>query len=179
MATAGVRFAELLTASRFTEPNPSLIETATELRAATPAQTIDQVVGWVHGALEYVRGVTSVKTCATEAFEAKRGVCQDFAHLALSMLRACGIPARYVSGYLHPDPEAAVGEEALGESHAWVEAWAGDWWGVDPTNEMTVGLRHILVARGRDYGDVAPIKGIYAGGAEHESTVTVSITRTV
>ncbi|HEY3942644.1 MAG TPA: transglutaminase family protein [Acidimicrobiales bacterium] len=179
VAVAGTRFAELMTASRFTEPSPALAAAAAELVEPTPTQTIERVVGWVHGALHYVPGVTSVKTSATEAFESGRGVCQDFAHLALSVLRLCGIPARYVSGYLHPDPEATVGLEAVGESHAWIEAWAGDWWGLDPTNDIPIGLRHILVARGRDYGDVAPIKGIYAGGSDHSVEVAVRITRTV
>jgi transglutaminase-like putative cysteine protease len=176
---AGARFAELLTTSQFTQATPPLAATAADLRAATPMETVEQVVGWVHGALEYVRGVTTVKTSAAEAFAARRGVCQDFAHLALSMLRSCGIPARYVSGYLHPEPEAAIGVEAVGESHAWVEAWVGDWWGIDPTNRIPIGLRHILVARGRDYGDVIPIRGVYAGRAEHETSVAVTITRTV
>lgn len=172
------RHAELLAASRYTAPGGDLVEVAGSLRAATPRATVEAVVAWVMGSLDYVRGVTHVHTSAAEAFAAGSGVCQDFAHLALAVLRAGGVPARYVSGYLHPDPEAGVGEEAVGESHAWVEAWLGDWWGWDPTNGVPAGRRHVVVARGRDYADVAPVRGIYAGGPEHETAVAVRITRT-
>lgn len=178
VAVAADRHAELLSPSRYTQPSEELVAASHALRAASPRETIEAVVGWAHDSLEYVRGVTHVHTSATEAFTAGSGVCQDFAHLALAVLRAGGIPARYVSGYLHPDPEAAIGVEAVGESHAWVEAWAGDWWGLDPTNGMDIGHRHVVVARGRDYADVAPVRGIYAGNAEHQASVTVRITRT-
>ena len=172
------RHAELLAPSQYTTPGSDLVEVSRGLRSASPRATAEAVVDWVHGSLEYVRGVTHVQTSATEAFAAGSGVCQDFAHLALAVLRAGGIPARYVSGYIHPDAEAEVGEEAAGESHAWVEAWLGDWWGWDPTNGVDVGHRHVVVARGRDYADVAPVRGIYAGGADHEAAVSVRITRT-
>lgn len=171
------RHAEFLAPSQYTAPRLDLVEVSRSLRAPAPRATVEAVVGWVKDSLEYVRGVTHVHTSAVEAFVAGSGVCQDFAHLALTVLRAGGIPARYVSGYLHPDPEAEVGEEAVGESHAWVEAWLGDWWGWDPTNGVDVGHRHVVVARGRDYADVAPVRGIYAGGAEHETAVSVRITR--
>jgi transglutaminase-like putative cysteine protease len=147
------------------------------LRAPTPVATVEQVVGWVHGSLTYAPGMTHVHTSAVEAFAARNGVCQDFAHLALTMLRASGLPARYVSGYFHHDEDSAIGEETAGESHAWVEAWLGDWWGIDPTNGGLAGLRHVIVARGRDYGDVPPVRGIYAGEADHEAAVTVRTTR--
>jgi transglutaminase-like putative cysteine protease len=87
------------------------------------------------------------------------------------------VPARYVSGYFHPDPDAEVGVRAVGESHAWVETWTGDWWPIDPTNPSDVALRHVVVAYGRDYGDVAPLKGIYSGGPSAGSEVTVEVTR--
>jgi transglutaminase-like putative cysteine protease len=172
------RHAELLAPSQYTAPGPDLVDVSNSLRSVTPRATAEAVVEWVRGSLEYVRGVTHVQTSAVEAFATGSGVCQDFAHLALAVLRAVGIPARYVSGYIHPDADAEVGEEAVGESHAWVEAWLGDWWGWDPTNGVDVGHRHVVVARGRDYADVAPVRGIYAGGAEHEAAVSVRITRT-
>ena len=78
-------------------------------------------------------------TSATDAWQAREGVCQDFAHLTLLLLRAMGIPARYVSGYLHTKPDAEVGETVVGESHAWIEAWTGGWWGYDPTNDVPIG----------------------------------------
>jgi transglutaminase-like putative cysteine protease len=131
-----------------------------------------------HGSLSYVRGVTTVHTSANEAFSDGAGVCQDFAHLALAMTKSVGLPSRYVSGYFHPEADATIGEEITGESHAWVEVWTGAWWGYDPTNDCPVGERHVAVGRGRDYSDVPPVKGIYAGNAEHTMNVGVHIART-
>jgi transglutaminase-like putative cysteine protease len=175
-ATSG-KLAEFRAPSRFTEPNGELIEKAQELRRASPCDTIEEIVAYVHSSLEYMKGVTGVQTSAEQAFAARRGVCQDFAHLALVVLRAAGLPARYVSGYLHPELEPTVGAGATGESHAWVEAWAGRWWGQDPTHDVAIGQRHVIVARGRDYSDVAPLRGVYAGTAEHDTSVVVTITR--
>ena len=88
-----------------------------------------------------------------------------------------GIPARYVSGYLHPARKADIGERLAGESHAWVEAWTGGWWGFDPTNLEPIGHRHVAIARGRDYADVAPVRGVHSGGGEAALEVEVSSTR--
>jgi transglutaminase-like putative cysteine protease len=93
------------------------------------------------------------------------------------MLRALGLAARYVSGYLHPRPSAAIGESVVGQSHAWVEWWAGRWTAYDPTNGVPVGERHVVVGRGREYGDVPPLKGVYAGPKSTGQAVEVSITR--
>jgi transglutaminase-like putative cysteine protease len=123
-------------------------------------------------------GVTGVRTSAQEAWQDGRGVCQDFAHIALGALRALGVPARYVSGYLHPDPAAPVGRTVTGQSHAWVEWWAGDWYGFDPTNGKVAGLDHVVVATGRDYGDVSPFRGVISGGAGSRMDVRVELTRT-
>jgi transglutaminase-like putative cysteine protease len=170
--------AEFRAPSRFTEPSAELAEKSRQLRRRSPVETIEAIVGYAHGSLEYTTGVTGVHTSAQQAFAEGRGVCQDFAHLALLLLRAAGIPARYVSGYLHPERDPAIGESAKGESHAWIEAWAGGWWGHDPTHDVEIGLRHVVVARARDYADVAPMRGVYAGTADHETSVVVSITRT-
>ena len=98
--------------------------------------------------------------------------------MALSCLRAVGLPARYVSGYLHPGgAEAAVGVTAIGESHAWVEVWLGSWWPWDVTGMVPVGERHVVVARGREYGDVPPLKGVYSGGGSQSLGVEVEVTR--
>jgi transglutaminase-like putative cysteine protease len=97
--------------------------------------------------------------------------------VTLSLLREAGVPARYVSGYLHPTKEPAIGETVLGESHAWVEAWLGSWWGFDPTNGIPAGERHVVVARARDYNDLPPLKGVYAGGGMQSLGVTVEVTR--
>ena len=104
------------------------------------------------------------------------GVCQDYSHTLLSLLRPLGIPARYVSGYLH-DEEESPGLTVVGESHAWIEVWNGGWEAYDPTNDRSVGSAHVVVARGRDYADVPPLKGIYAGGASESLGVTVEITQ--
>jgi len=106
---------------------------------------------------------------------ARSGVCQDFAHLAIGAMRAVGIPARYVSGYLHPNREAALGETVSGESHAWVEWWGGDWFGYDPTNASEVGDHHVIVARAREYRDVRPLSGVVAGTTT-DLDVTVNVT---
>ena len=98
-----------------------------------------------HESLRYVRGVTSVHTSADEAYSDGAGVCQDFAHLALALTKSVGLPSRYVSGYFHPEADAAIGEEITGESHAWVEVWTGRWWAYDPTNDCPVGERHVAV----------------------------------
>jgi transglutaminase-like putative cysteine protease len=170
--------AELLAASTYVPYEEELAAKAQELAAgATPSDAVRAVSRWVHEALEYQPGITGVHTSAVEALRVGRGVCQDYAHLALVLLRSLGIPSRYVSGYLHPVADAATGETASGESHAWVETWTGDWWAHDPTNDVPVGERHITVARGRDYSDVSPARGIFSGGATSQLDVTVDITR--
>lgn len=126
--------------------------------------------------MTYTPGVTSVYTTAAEAWSAGHGVCQDFTHVLVSILRSLGIPARYVSGYLHTEQDA-LGDTVVGESHAWVEYWDGNWHALDPTNDRAVGSAHVLVARGRDYADVAPVTGIYAGGRSTGFVVSVSITQ--
>ncbi|HQZ84724.1 MAG TPA: transglutaminase family protein, partial [Actinomycetota bacterium] len=100
----------------------------------------------------------------------------DFSHITLSLLRPLGIPARYVSGYLY-NGSGQVGDTVTGESHAWVEVWDGAWHALDPTNGRTVSEGHVVVARGRDYADVPPLKGIYAGGQSEALGVEVTLTR--
>ena len=168
---------EYLVPTDQTAPDAELSVVAGELRAESPSATIDAVMGWVNDRLEYVPGVTGVQTSATEAAHAGRGVCQDFAHLSLALLRASGVPARYVSGYLHPGTDAEIGDQVSGESHAWIDAWSGSWWAFDPTNAIDVGVRHVMVARGRDYSDVPPVKGVYAGNADNSMSVEVVISR--
>lgn len=174
---AAAAMCEYLSATPSTAPDGHLAETARSLRASDPVGTAEAVCEWVHTCMEYRPGVTGVHTSAAEALDARQGVCQDFAHVAVTLLRHLGIPARYVSGYLHPVPEPEVGEIVDGQSHAWIEVWTGGWWELDPTNLVTVGPRHVVVGRGRDYGDVSPVKGIYAGGDEDSMTTTVCIQR--
>jgi transglutaminase-like putative cysteine protease len=175
---ASLTMADHLAHKLYTAPDAELTELADGLRAARPLATAQRIMERVHHSLRYVRGVTSVHTSAHEAFVDGAGVCQDFAHLALALTKSVGLPSRYVSGYFHPESEAIIGEEIVGESHAWVEVWTGSWWAYDPTNDLDVGERHVAIGRGRDYSDVPPVKGIYAGNAEHTMHVGVRMTRT-
>jgi transglutaminase-like putative cysteine protease len=172
------RYAELLAPTTYV-PEMAEAEEAVEAAgaASSPAEAVRVAADWVRDHLRYVKGATHVRTTAADALRGGAGVCQDFAHLTLSVLRCLGIPARYVSGYLYPDKEAEVGAEASGESHAWVEAWTGDWWAVDPTHGVAVGERHVVVGRGRDYSDVTPLKGIYHGAPATGLAVRVELTR--
>jgi transglutaminase-like putative cysteine protease len=173
------RYAELLASTPYTAQDDELAATARDQSAGhgDPVDAVLAALRWVNQSLTYQPGVTGVHTSATQAWQARLGVCQDFAHVALVVLRAMGVPARYVSGYLHPQRDAAIGERVDGESHAWVEAWTGGWWGFDPTNSQEIGFRHVAVARGRDYADVAPLRGVHSGGGHAELEVEVGSTR--
>lgn len=180
-AITGPRFKDLLCEylvnTPTTEPTEDLLEFAHEVaRKGTPDEAARAICDHLFDQVKYVRGVTSVHTPAAHAWGVRSGVCQDFAHLAIGALRSIGIPARYVSGYLHPKRDAAIGEKVRGESHAWVEWWTGDWFGFDPTNDRQVGDHHVVVARGREYGDVPPLTGVVAGSTKTLS-VTVDITQ--
>ena len=143
----------------------------------SPDETAAAISALVHDHVTYLPGATGVRTNAQEAWDKGQGVCQDMAQIAVSLMRATGLPARYVSGYLHPDPKAEPGSTSVGQSHAWVEYWAGGWTALDPTSGAPVGERHVAVARGRDYADVPPLKGIYHGPPESDMQVTVEVTR--
>ena len=172
------RYAEFLAPTGYTPAVPDLVDLAIELRDGWgPGATVDSVARFVRNRLEYTPGVTAVSTSALEALHQGAGVCQDYAHLSIALLRAVGVPARYASGYLHTGKDARPGDTATGESHAWVEAWLGEWWAFDPTNGVPVGERHAVVGRGRDYADVPPIKGIHSTGTPESLEVEVRITR--
>jgi transglutaminase-like putative cysteine protease len=172
------RLLEFLTPTQRTTVCPGLAEAARERVARLdPREAAAAISAWVHQHVTYMPGSTGVQTSAQEAWDQGQGVCQDIAHLAVSMLRETGIPARYVSGYLYPRLEAEPGEEVTGQSHAWVEYWTGEWAACDPTNDTGVGQRHVVVAAGRDYADVPPLKGIYHGAPSRTMEVAVSLTR--
>lgn len=171
---------EQLKQTRRTEPPEEVVAIAREIagRSSDPCAAALEISTAIGDAVDYVQGVTAVTSTAVEAWAGRKGVCQDIAHLALGALRAVGIPARYVSGYLHPKPDAAIGETIAGESHAWVEWFCGGQWrGFDPTNLIDIGDRHVLVGRGRDYNDVPPLRGVYAGPFGSSLFVKVEITR--
>jgi transglutaminase-like putative cysteine protease len=178
----GDRWCEFLEQTSYVDDaaaDPDRAALVAELRALPrPADAVRAVVSEVHRRMRYTPGVTTVRTTAHEAWAAKHGVCQDFTHAALSLLRSLGIPSRYVSGYLHTE-EQAIGETVVGESHAWIETWDGAWESFDPTNDRVVGSAHVTVARGRDYNDVPPMKGLYAGGGAATLSVSVQMTQLV
>jgi transglutaminase-like putative cysteine protease len=154
-------------------------EATTEISgmSLSPDEAAAAISARVHDHVTYLPGATGVRTNAQEAWDKGQGVCQDMAQIAVSLMRAAGIPARYVSGYLHPDPKAEPGSTAVGQSHAWLEYWSGTWTALDPTSLAPVGERHVAVARGRDYADVPPLKGIFHGPPDSDMQVTVEVTR--
>lgn len=171
-------FVELLVPSARAVPDEALLAVTAGAAGLSPYETMTALFAEVREHVEYRPGTTGVSTSAVEAWQIGAGVCQDIAHVSLALLRAVGIPARYVSGYLHPGgDDAVIGLTVRGESHAWVEVWLGEWWAFDPTNGIPVGRRHVVVARGRDYGDVTPLKGVYAGGGSQSLGVVVEVTR--
>ncbi|MCF4124521.1 transglutaminase family protein [Methylobacterium sp. SyP6R] len=120
---------------------------------------------------------TEVGTPLAESFSGRRGVCQDFSHIMIAALRGLGLPAAYVSGYLRTLPPPGQPRlEGADASHAWVSVWCGEGWiGLDPTNGIGVQDDHIVVARGRDYADVAPVAGIIAGSGAQSLQVAVDV----
>ena len=172
------RLCEYLAPTTFTAWDQELTAQAAELvDPGSPAASVEAIVDWIRANLTYTPGATNVSTTAAEVVHHRAGVCQDFVHLGLALLRASGIPARYASGYLFPVDEAEIGASVEGQSHAWLEAWVGDWCPMDPTTAMRVAERHVLVARGRDYADVPPLKGVYNGSPARSLEVSVGLTR--
>lgn len=132
----------------------------------------------IYREFKYVPGATDAHTPTSEVFARRQGVCQDFAHLAITCLRSVGLAARYVSGYLLTDPPPGqpklVGADA---SHAWFSVYCPElgWLDFDPTNDQMPTTRHVTVAWGRDYSDVCPVKGIFLGGGRHSVHVAVDV----
>jgi transglutaminase-like putative cysteine protease len=175
---AGSRLLEYLLTTPLTTVTPAVAAIVLDaLRDADPVTAAEEISARVRTQVGYMPGITGVRTNAQEAWDQGQGVCQDLAHVTVALLRAAGLPARYVSGYLHPNPVATIGQTAVGESHAWVEYWTGSWRPLDPTSGAPVRERHVVVARGRDYADIPPLKGIYHGAPASASSVTVEVTR--
>jgi len=175
---SGGRLLEFLLTTPLTTVAPAVAATVIDaVRGADPVEAAEQIVSRVRSQVSYMAGATGVRTNAQEAWDQGQGVCQDLAHVTVALLRAAGLPARYVSGYLHADPSAEPGQSAVGESHAWVEYWTGSWHAVDPTTNALVKERHVVVARGRDYADIPPLKGIYHGAPGGALKVSVEVTR--
>jgi transglutaminase-like putative cysteine protease len=173
------RFCETLVVDDKVRPDEELTAMADELAAKAdgPSDFARRTCSLVYDEMMYQSGSTKVHGHASDAWAARAGVCQDMAHVAIGVLRAARVPARYVSGYLHPRREPVVGDTVVGESHAWIEWWDGRWLGFDPTNDVEPGDRHVVVARGRDYSDVPPLTGIFSGGTTSSMAVDVKVTR--
>jgi transglutaminase-like putative cysteine protease len=124
-------------------------------------------------------GATTIWTPVEQLFRRREGVCQDFSHLMIAALRALGLPARYVSGYIRTYPApGTTGLRGADQSHAWVAAWQGaehGWIDLDPTNDLVVHDEHVVLAWGRDFGDVSPVRGVILGGGRHSLAVSVEL----
>lgn len=172
------RFDEVLSPTHYTPDSKRIRRVGQRIiRDHAPREAVTAAAHWVHSELSYVAGTTGVHSSGLDALREGKGVCQDFAHLTLILLRSMGIPARYVSGYLHPNRKATIGDTIDGQSHAWVQAWLGGWWNYDPTNDTPINEQYVSVGVGRDYSDVSPLKGIYSGEGSTDLDVVVEITR--
>lgn len=143
-------------------------------KAESPLTNALRLSAYIYHHFQYRKGITSIETGIDEIWQLKAGVCQDFAHMLMVLLRMTGIPARYVSGYICPKNHELRGE---GATHAWVEAYIPffGWLGLDPTNNCIVTDRHIRLAVGRHFTDCTPVKGTYKGSAAHTLEVSVVI----
>ena len=139
-----------------------------------PLEIINRMNQWIYTEFRYIKGITTIDTTLDEIWKLQAGVCQDFAHLLLAMLRLINIPARYVSGYICPNKNGMRGE---GATHAWVEACLPfhGWIGIDPTNNCLVTDGHVKLAVGRNFADCTPVKGFFKGDAEQVMEVAVTV----
>jgi transglutaminase-like putative cysteine protease len=149
------------------------------LRRLDPLSAARELSHVVYGAFDYETGVTEADSPIDHALAEGRGVCQDFAHIMIAICRDWGLPARYVSGYLFTDRAQKSDRSDPDASHAWVEVFLPSlrWVGMDPTNDIPAGERHVHVAVGRDYADVPPSRGVFKGESESELAVGVSVRR--
>lgn len=140
----------------------------------TPLATAKHFCDYIYKNFEYKKGITTVESTIDEVWKLRSGVCQDFAHILLVMLRNINIPARYVSGYICPKKNGMRGE---GATHAWVEAYIPfyGWLGLDPTNNSVAGEAHVRLAVGKNFLDCSPVKGTYRGTSNHTLDVAVSV----
>jgi transglutaminase-like putative cysteine protease len=172
-------YGEMLLPSNFAKPTPVLLELAQKLnvvRRDDPLLVVQELNRKLYEYFAYVPRSTRVDSPIDEAIASRAGVCQDFSHTMIALLRHIGIPARYVSGYLYRSEESHD-RSTPDVSHAWVEAFLPhvNWVGFDPTNDLMVHNRHIRTAIGRDYADVPPTHGIFRGSTESELYVAVQV----
>jgi transglutaminase-like putative cysteine protease len=177
--TADDEYWDLLKPSHFARPSELLYQLIRDLgirRRDDPLTVIKDISTAIYSNFEYAKQNTRVDSPIDDALRIRRGVCQDFAHIMIALVRELHIPCRYVSGYLFHQREGST-LSADGATHAWVEALLPDlgWVGFDPTNNSIAGERHIRVAVGRDYADVPPTHGVFRGKAESELSVNVRV----
>lgn len=173
---------EMLLPSRFAQQTAALQLLASELkveRRGNPLELLLELNEGLYDTFEYVPNSTKVDSPIDEALETRQGVCQDFAHIMIALLRNLHVPSRYISGYLFHG-KADHDRSPEGATHAWVEAFlpGPGWVAFDPTNNLLGGERHIRIAIGRDYADVPPTRGVYKGEAESELSVAVTVAPT-
>ena len=165
--------------SRYVEKSPDLWRQAIDLTANLESvhQRAWAILDWIHSHFLYQPGTTAVSTHVEEAFHLRSGVCQDFTHVMIALCRAAELPARYVSGYLYNGPQdTLLGSQA---SHAWCEIYLphAGWTGYDPTNGRLVDERYVKISVGRDYDDVAPVRGSYHGTSDCLMNIEVLVER--
>ena len=170
---------EMLLPSQYATPTKLVEQLAAELnlvRRGTPLQLLLQLNQALYDKFDYVPNSTKVDSPIDDALHSRRGVCQDFAHIMIALVRGLKIPCRYVSGYLYHE-DSIKDRSPAGATHAWVEAFLGEagWVAFDPTNNLLGCERHVHVAVGRDYADVPPTRGVHKGEAESELSVRVTV----
>ncbi len=174
-------------ASEFLFDSPMLPNEPLAMAYAAPSfrpgrpilEALLELNGRIRKEFAFKSGVTTLNTPVSRVLAQRAGVCQDFTHLMIAALRGLGLPARYVSGYLRtkPPPGAPV-RRGADQSHAWVSAWMGPghgWVDLDPTNDLVVHDEHVVLAWGRDYGDISPVRGVILGGGRHNVSVEVDL----
>jgi transglutaminase-like putative cysteine protease len=141
---------------------------------SSPLDSAKHFSAYIYKTFAYQKGITTVESTLDEVWKLKSGVCQDFAHMLLVMLRQINIPARYVSGYICPNKNGMRGE---GATHAWVEAYIPfyGWLGLDPTNNCIANETHVRLAVGKNFSDCSPVKGTYRGTSNHTLDVSVAV----
>lgn len=173
------RWTEFLTLPELVAPTADLAQTFKQVAAdhERPGEAARDLCTLIHDEVDHAPGPPGVRGTAAAAWQQRSGTSHDLAHLVVGGLRTVGIPARYVSGYVHPDADPVVGTSATGAIHAWVEWWDGGWRAHDPCHDVEPDDRYVSLAHGRDHDDVRPISGIYSGAATSRMTVDVEITR--
>src|SRR6202167_2247479 len=172
-------YGERMVPSHFATPTPLLENLAQELdlqRRGNPLELLRELNSRLYEKFDYAPNTTEVDSPIDDALQSRRGVCQDFAHIMITLVRQLKIPCRYVSGYLYHE-DKSMDRSPAGATHAWVEAYLGElgWVAFDPTNNLEGCVRPVVVAVGSDYSDVPPTRGVYKGEAESELSVVVTV----